>query len=49
MRNTGSGAKQHLFISRIIHKMKSCCWSLRKWRAEKKRRILIEQLEGIDD
>ena len=49
MKNSGSDAAGHSFFSRFIHKMKSCCWSLRKWRTEKKRRILIEQLEGIGD
>ena len=49
MKNSGSDAAEHSFFSGIIHKMKSCCWSILKWRAEKKRRKLIEQLEGIVD
>ena len=47
MRNSGSDATENLFLRRIIRKMKNCCWSLRKWRAIKKRRMLIEQLEGM--
>lgn len=49
MNNSGTDATEHSFFSQFISKMKSCCWSLRKWRAEKKRRMLIEQLDGISD
>jgi len=49
MQNSGNDTTEYSYFSRIIRKMKSCCWSLRKWRAEKKRRMLIEQLEGISD
>lgn len=49
MRSSGSDATDNLFFRRITRKMKSCCWSLRKWKAVKNQRMLIEQLEGMSD